>query len=481
MNNESTSTEKYDLVIIGAGSGGLAAAEFAAALGGKIALVEASDRLGGECLHAGCVPSKTLIHAARQFQAVREHLEPWDELRKDSFKKAMQEVKDSISHIEVEHDNNQYYENLGVTVINQKAHFTGKNSITLADGRNVIAKRFIIATGSKPVVPSISGLGDIKYLTNESIFDVQELPASLIVIGGGPIGCELGQAFAMFGCQVTIISNGDRLLPRDEPEASDALRASLEKYKNIELVFGAEIISAENKDGLTINFKLNDESQSRSAEHVLIATGRAANTDLGLSEAGVNYTDRQIETNDKLQTSNKNIYAIGDVMGGPNFTHVAVDQAVTAVQNALLGRSRAKRPIEELSWATFTTPEIAHLGADEASLISDKTNYEKHVLDYNSVDKAVAEHQEGLIKILTDKDGLILGATIVGGPAAEVIGTLALAKKQGMKLTQLGGALQAYPTYAFGLKFFANSVALEDFKQSWQKKLADLLRKFTLR
>lgn len=481
MNNTSDSNEKYDLVVIGAGSGGLAAAEFGAALGAKIALVEASDHLGGECLHAGCVPSKALIHAARRFQAVREHLEPWDELSKDSFAKAMEAVKGSIDYIEEEHDNRQYYENLGIMVINQRAKFNSKNSIELADGRSIAAKRFIIATGSSPVVPSISGLKDVPYLTNETIFNLASLPASLIVVGGGPIGCELGQAFAMFGCRVTIISKDDRLLPRDEPEAQTALRASLEQYENVELIFDAETTMASNDNGATISFTVNGEPQSRSAEKILIATGRAANTDLDLDAAGIEFTDRQINTNDKLQTSNKNIYAVGDVMGGPNFTHVAVDQAVVAAQNALLGRGRTKRPLDELPWATFTTPEIARLGADEASLVSSKTEYKKHVLDFKTIDKAIAEHEAGMVKILTDKDERILGVTVIGGPAAELIGTLALAKKQGMKLTELGAALQAYPTYAFGLKFFVSGITLKNFENSRQKKFADLLRKFTLR
>ena len=479
--NNSIATSKYDLIVIGGGSGGLTAAEFAASLGARVALVEANERLGGECLHAGCVPSKALIHAARRFQTVREHLEPWDELSRDSFTKAMQVVQTSIDEVEADHDNKQYYENLGVSVYTSRAVFTDRNEITLADGQVLKAKRFIVATGSKPLVPPIPGLDKISYLTNETIFSLTTLPASLVVVGGGPIGCELGQALAMFGTHVTILSRDDRLLPRDEPEASAALQASLEQYPNVTLLFGTEITSVESKDGVTVNYKIGDQLAHCQAEQLLVATGRAANTDLGLTAAGVEFTDRLIITNDKLQTTNQNIYAIGDVMGGPNFTHVAVDQAIVATQNALIGRRRGQRDLAELTWVTFTSPEIAHLGATEASLIDKKVNFKKQVLDYKTIDKAVADHEPGLIKVLTDRDGLILGATVIGGPASELIGLLALAKHEGIKLAQLGGTLQAYPTYAFGLKMFANSLALQKFKASPQKKLATILRKLTLR
>jgi pyruvate/2-oxoglutarate dehydrogenase complex dihydrolipoamide dehydrogenase (E3) component len=182
-----------------------------------------------------------------------------------------------------------------------------------------------------------------------------------------------------------------------------------------------------------------------------------------------------------MQTSNKIVYAIGDVMGGPNFTHVAVDQAVAAVQNALLGRKKAKRDLAELPWATFTYPEIAHLGADEASLIKSKIKFETHVLNLAAVDKAVADQESGQVKVMVDDKGLILGATVIGGPASEIIGQLALAKHEKLKLVDLGGTLQAYPTYAFGLKLFANGLSLKKFEAGPQKKFATLLRKFTLR
>ena len=481
MTNSLSSVPIYDLIVIGGGSGGLTAAEFGAALSANVALVEADARLGGECLHAGCVPSKALIHAARRFQIVREQLEPWDELTRNSFTKAMAAVKASIDEVEADHDNDAYYQAKGVTVYHSRAQFNGQDSLLLADGTELRAKRFVIATGSKPLVPGIPGLADGPFLTNENIFDLNELPASLVVIGGGPIGCELGQALAMFGIQVTIVSQDVRLLPRDEPEASAALQASLETYANITLIFNAKITKVSRDDGVTVHYSINDTETAVTAAQVLVAAGRAANTQLNLEAAEVKYTDRLIIVNDNLQTSNKRVYAIGDVAGGPNFTHVAVDQAVTATQNALLGRSKAKRNNSELTWATFTTPEIAHLGADEASLVSAKTTYKKQLLDFKAIDKAVADTETGLIKVLTDTNGLILGATVIGGPASELIGLIAVAKHEGLKLTQLGGILQAYPTYAFGLKLFASGLSLEDFTSSSKRKYINLLRKFTLR
>ena len=481
MTKTADQPERYDLIVIGGGSGGLAAAEFGAALGANVALVEADARLGGECLHAGCVPSKALIHAARRFQTVREHLEPWDELSRDSFSKAMAAVKASIDQVEADHDNDAYYQAKGVTVFHSRAEFSGSDSLLLGDGTELSAKRFIIATGSKPLIPGIPGLNDGPYLTNENIFDLTELPASLVVIGGGPIGCELGQALAMFGTQLTIISQDDRLLPRDEPEASAALQASLESYSNVRLIFNAKITSVSHNGGVTVHYTVDESAAEVQAAQVLVATGRAANTALNLDDAGISFTNRLIVTNDKLQTTNKKVYAIGDVMGGPNFTHVAVDQAIVATQNALLGRSKTKRSNNDLTWATFTTPEIAHLGASEATLIADKTVFQIQVLDFETIDKAVADTEKGLVKILTDSDGRILGATIIGGPASELISTLAIAKHRGLKLTELGDVLQAYPTYAFGLKLFASSITLSEFTGGSKQKVVNLLRKFTLR
>lgn len=481
MNNTPATVVSYDLIVIGGGSGGLTAAEFGAALGANVALVEADERLGGECLHAGCVPSKALIHAARRFQTIREQLEPWDDLTRGSFAKAMLAVKASINAVEADHDNDTFYENKGVTVYHSRAEFKTKQEIRLADGTELKAKRFIIATGSKPRIPAIPGLTDVAFLTNETIFDLSELPASLVVIGGGPIGCELGQAFAMFGCHVTIISQDERLLPRDEPEASAALRSSLEQYANINLIFNAKITKVDNNNGVGVYYEINDLEATVNAERVLVATGRAANTALNLEAAEVKFSDRLIVTNAQLQTTNKSVYAIGDVMGGPNFTHVAVDQAITATQNALLSRHKTKRDVKDLTWVTFTTPEIAHLAADEASLQATKTKYTKQLLDFKSIDKAVADQEHGLVKVLTDKAGLILGATIIGGPASEMISLLALAKHQGMKLTDIGGILQAYPTYAFGLQIFASGLSLTDFEQGSKRKYVNLLRRFTLR
>lgn len=481
MPSTSSQHRTYDLIVIGAGSGGLAAAEFGAALGATVALIEATDRLGGECLHAGCVPSKALIHAARRFQTVRDHLQPSDELVSGSFTKAMQAVRASILAVEADHDNADYYRQKGIAVYNQRAEFTSSNSVTLTDGQILTGKRFIITTGSQPYVPSIPGLDTVNFLTNESLFNLKELPKSLIIVGGGPIGCELGQALAMFGCEVTIVSHDSRLLPRDEPEAAQALETSFKALGNLTTVFNADIKSVRGQAGITVDYVVDTIAASRQAEQLLIATGRQPNTKLNLEAAGVTYNERAIQVNDNLQTSNSKIYAIGDVIGGPNFTHVAVDQAIVAVQNALLGRKRKQRPRNELVWATFTYPEIAHVGADEASLLASNQHYAKHIIDFRSIDKAVADGESGSIKILTDDKGLLLGATVIGGPAAEIISTFVLAKKRDLSIQDLGAALQAYPTYSFGLKMFANELALQTFKNSRQKKLADILRKFTLR
>ncbi|GAC1387470.1 MAG: hypothetical protein NVS1B7_1010 [Candidatus Saccharimonadales bacterium] len=475
-----TTMQSYDVIIIGAGSGGLAAAEISTQLGASTALIEANARLGGECLHAGCVPSKALIHAAREFDAARKLSDVSSEVAQAAFSAAMTRVQASIDHIEQQHDNDEHYQNLGIVVYHGRAVFTSKNTITIDGSKTLKAKRFIIATGSQPFIPPITGLESVPYLTNETIFKLESLPDSLIVIGGGPIGCELGQALAMFGCKVTIVTHDDRILPRDEPEASAALLKSFSDNPDIKVIFGAKTTKvAYENETVQLTYERADARESINASAILIATGRMAQTKLGLEAAGVK-VDRNIVTDKFYRTSNASVYAIGDVIGGPNFTHEAVEQAIAVTQNAVLGLKKAKHDITDLVWSTFTYPEIAHVGYDEAQLQKAQINFQKYTIPYADIDKAVTDEQSGCIKVLVSPAGRILGVTVIGGPASEIIASFAIAKKLGLPYSDLGKVMQAYPTYAYGIKIASSSVGLAKLSTGSRRLIVTILRRIHL-
>ena len=463
--------KKYDLVVIGAGSGGLVSAEIAAKFGAKVALVEQMSNLGGECLNAGCVPSKALIKAARTAYAVSNgHKFGVEAEAKVNFANVMKHVKGSIDVIEKARDNDAHYIEMGVDMYHGKAQFSSPKSISVG-GEEIEFKKCIIATGSRPLVPSISGIEETSYLTNESIFELTSLPEKLTVIGGGPIAVELGQAFAMLGSEVTLLVREDRLLPREEQTAANALQAEFESM-GITIHFGVELKSTTGKTGdITVTYNKNGIQSELMSTHLLLAAGRLPNTDLNLDAAGVGLTERgAVIVNDQLQSSQKNIYAVGDCNGGMQFTHVAAEQATIAVQNALLF-GRRKNGTQMPVWTTFTTPEIAHLGAYESELKKKAISFKSHVFSYDDIDRAVAEGEHGYIQVFTAKNDQILGATIVGENAGELTAQLALAVHNKIGFKRLGATLQAYPTYGMGLKEMASRVGLEELSNGTLGKI----------
>ncbi|HSH31620.1 MAG TPA: FAD-dependent oxidoreductase [Candidatus Saccharimonadales bacterium] len=462
--------KSYQLVVIGAGSGGLVAAEIAAKLGARVALVEAKPNLGGECLNSGCVPSKALIHAARLAASLRQGERFGVKAKVEvDFASVMAHVRRSIQQIEDRSDNDARYQSLGVDMYHGPVRFTGRTKITSGDV-TIRAKRFIIATGSSPLVPQIEGLDDAKYLTNENIFELKKLPKRLAVIGGGPIGCELGQAMSMLGSQVSIINNADRLLPREEPESSAALAASFQAQA-IQVISNAKVEMVQaGSGGLAVRYRVGDQMQQLLVDQVLVATGRQAHTDLDLDRAGVTVGKRGIEVNGRLETSAKHIYAIGDCTGGPQFTHIAAEHAGVAVQNALFGR-RATADLKVIPWVTFTTPEIAHLGQTEAEVAKANTPHRAYRLDYHEIDKAVTEGEAGFIKVVAGQDNRILGASVVGAGAGELLAQINLAFYNGLKVADFAKTIQAYPTYSLGLKEMAGRDRLERLVSGWKGKL----------
>jgi pyruvate/2-oxoglutarate dehydrogenase complex dihydrolipoamide dehydrogenase (E3) component len=422
-----------DLCVIGAGSGGLSVAAGAAQMGAAVVLIEKHE-MGGDCLNTGCVPSKALLAAAHAAQAQRggarfgvAPVEP-----RVDFAAVMRHVHATIAAI-APHDSQERFEGLGCTVLREHARFVAPDMVE-AGATRIRARRFVVATGSRAAVPPIPGLADTPFLTNETAFGLRELPRHLAVIGGGPIGCEMAQAFRRLGSEVTLLERAT-LLPRDEPEAAAAIRAAL-AAEGVRIIEGAAIASVAPR-------RVTLADGALEPTHILVAAGRTPNTDgLGLDIAGIAQTPRGITVDSGLRTSNRRVFAIGDCAGGPQFTHIAGYHAGVVIRRALFGLP-ARVDYRALPWVTYTDPELAHVGATEAEVPGCRTL--THPLPDN--DRAHAEGLEaGFVKLVLDRRGLVLGATIVGPGAGEMIGLWALAVQQRVKVGTMAGLVLPYPT-----------------------------------
>jgi pyruvate/2-oxoglutarate dehydrogenase complex dihydrolipoamide dehydrogenase (E3) component len=434
-----------DVAIIGAGSAGLSLAAGAAQLGVKVVLIEA-DKMGGDCLNYGCVPSKSLLAAAKKVKDIdvagyfgievgELHI---------NFPRVLEHVHEVIKSL-YHHDSVERFEGLGVSVIKGQAQFKHKGSLEVG-GQTIQAKRFVIASGSKPAIPPIPGLKDAPFLTNETIFNLSTQPKHLVVIGGGPIGCELAQAFALLKSKVTIIEAAT-ILPKDEADCVDVVRQSL-KHAGVEIHESSQVerVVYDESKGWTVSFKQQGKNRDVHATHVLVATGRQANLDgLALEKAGVDYTAKGIKVNKSLRTSNKKIYAMGDVIGAYQFTHVAGYHAGIVLRNILF-KLPAKVEYDAVPWVTYTMPELAHVG----QLSTHNKKHAETVISewpYADVDRAQTDHvPEGKIKIITDKKGLILGVTIVGASAGELILPWVMAVREKKTLRSFTDTIVPYPT-----------------------------------
>ena len=474
---------EYDLVVIGGGSGGLLVAGVAASLKAKVALVE-RDRLGGDCLWYGCVPSKSLIHASRVAYDVK-HAGRFGIYCNDpeiDFAKAIGHVQGVISTIQP-HDSPERFAGLGVEVIFGSGEFVNRHTFAV-NNRHLKARAFVIATGSRAAIPSIPGLQEAGYVTNEQVFSLTERPDSLAVIGGGPIGCELGQAFSRLGSQVTIIASSDRLLAKEDPEAAQVVQAQLES-ESIRVLTKARVERVEVAGGKKY---LWTEQEKIAVDEILIATGRQPNVEsLNLEAAGVEMRQKSasgygesmskqgIHVNAKLQTTNPRIYACGDVIGGYQFTHVAGYEANVVLKNALfLPVSKANYRV--IPWATFTDPELARVGLTEEQA-RERYGDDIYVVkqDFAEVDRAQAEAAtDGFAKIITRRNGQILGAHLVGASAGELIHEIILAMSHNLKLSALSG-IHIYPTLAEVNSKAAFALTKEKYEKNY--KLQTLLEK----
>jgi len=443
------SKAEYDLCVIGGGAAGLVTAAGAAILGAKVLLVE-KHRLGGDCLYNGCIPSKSFIRAADIAHSIQSahrfglsaHLNTVDQ------QAVMNRVADVIKAIEP-NDSPERFQAMGVDVILAEAQFITKDRLAVGE-REITARKFVLATGSRPFIPAIKGLDSVEYLTNESIFSIKENISSLIVIGSGAIGCEMAQSFARLGSKVSIISNTD-ILPIEDTDMSEVLKRQFDA-DGVSLYLGLTVSKVEKTEG-GVSVYISDSQQQRvikiDGSHILIAAGRRANLEgLGLDTAGVSVENERLIVDERLRTSNKNIFACGDVAGPYLFTHMAEHQAGIVLRNALFYLP-VKAQNTGIPWCTFTSPELARVGLSEREAQQSGIQYRAYSLPFTENDRAITEGEiTGKVKIITTPKGKLLGACIVGPRAGELIAEYVLALSQGLNVTALSNTIHIYPTLA---------------------------------
>ena len=437
--------KKQDLVVIGGGPGGLVVASVAAQVGLRVTLIEKSERLGGDCLHSGCVPSKTFIHMARTAHIARRGAASGllSVMPDIDYGKVIDRVEDVINRIQ-QHDDPERFRSYGCDVRFGTARFISPHEVTV-DDEIISGRRFVIATGSMPAIPPIPLLEQTGFETNETIFKRRSLPEHLAVIGGGPVGVELAQAFSRLGSQVSLIEAADRLLMHEDEQTSLLLRQALEE-EGIHINTATQV-SGVRREGDARQIALAD-GRTVECERILVATGRRpAVHGLGLEEAGVEFGRQGIRVDRRLRTSQKHIYAVGDVCGPYQFTHMAEYQAGIALANIVF-RTPKKTDYRVVPRVVYTDPEVASVGLTEAEAKKNGIKYHTAEFEMARIDRAITDGQtQGRARLLISK-GCIAGASLVGPHAGELIHELALAMQVNTKVKDIAAMIHAYPTYA---------------------------------
>jgi len=466
-----------DICVIGAGSGGLTVAAGASQMGARVVLIE-KDRMGGDCLNTGCVPSKALLAAAHAAHTVERSARFGvnGHAPKVDFTAVHDHVHDVIDTI-APNDSVARFEGLGVTVIKAPAQFSGRREIAAGNHR-VRAKWFVLATGSRAAIPPIPGLDQIHYLTNETIFERKSAPKHLIVIGGGPIGAELAQAHRRLGAAVTLIEMAG-ILGNDDPEAVDVVRRQL-RVDGVDILENASVAAADKAArGVAITVNENGTAREIRGSDLLVATGRSANVDgLDLDVAGVAYSPRGVTVDRRLRTSNKRIFAVGDVAGGYQFTHMATYHAGIAIRNILF-RLPARVDDGAVPWVTYTDPELAHVGLGEAAARAEGRDIRVLRWPFAENDRAQTERAiDGFVKAITTPRGKILGATIVGRHAGELLLPWVMAVRQGLGVGAIAGVIAPYPTLGEASKRAAGSFYLPKLFSERTRRVVRFLMTF---
>jgi len=470
-------TTKYDMVVIGGGAAGLTAAGMSAVLGARTALIS-ENKLGGDCTWQGCIPSKSLLKAAKVAHEMRSAakygLEPAN--NSHEWTRIVERVHAIREHVYEGADAPPNMEKLGVEVIAAQARFLDRNSVGVASsgiaGSRVLTSRyFIIATGSRPEIPKIEGIESVPVLTNETLFELKERPRRLLVLGAGPVGVEMAQAFQRLGSAVTVVGRSARILEHDDGELAAMLKQCLEG-EGIRLRLGEEVERFEQgvahlKSGETVPL-----------DAVLAATGRRPNIEsLELQAAGIRATEKGITVDGHCRTDVKNIFACGDVTGKFLFTHMAEHTAKVAAMNAIL-RIPASRKDDQVAWCTFTDPELAHAGKGEEELRKRGEKFQVYRFPFSRLDRAITESESaGLVKVFANSRGKVLGASILGASAGEMIAEYALAIREKVGLGAISSTIHPYPTYALGNRraadIYASSV-LTPSRVTWIRRLLRL-------
>ena len=451
---------RYNLVVIGAGTAGLVTAAGAAGLGAKVALVE-RHLLGGDCLNLGCVPSKCLIRSSRVCADMKDadkfglRIPEGAEVDFPAVMERMRRLRARISF----HDSAKRFQELGVDVFLGEGRFAGPGSVEVG-GQTLRYKRAVIAAGTRPVQPAIPGLAEAGFLTNETVFSLTERPRCLAVIGGGPIGCELAQAFRRLGCEIILFHSASHILNREDSDAAEILQQSFIR-DGIRLILDCKTKRVEKKNGeKVIHFECQGNEEGVTVDEILVGVGRAPNVEgLNLESVGVKYDKREgVAVNDRLQTTNPSIYGAGDICLKYKFTHTADASARIVIQNALFG-GRKKQSALTIPWCTYTDPEIAHVGMYEREAREKGIAVDTFMRPLNEVDRAIADgEEEGFVKFHVRKGtDEILGATIVARHAGEMISEVTLAIVGNLGLKTLANVIHTYPTQAEAIKQVADA------------------------
>ena len=471
-----------DICVIGAGAGGLSVAAAAAVFGVPVVLIE-KGRLGGECLYTGCVPSKALIAAAKRAHGIAE-AEAFGVSAGPAtvdFAKVRRRVHDVIAAI-APNDSKERFTGLGVRVIEAAARFKDRATVVAGDGTEIKARRFVIATGSSPSLPPIPGLHAVPYLTNETVFALREPVAHLIIVGAGPIGSEMAQAFRRLGSAVTVVDMAGKILPREDADVAAVVQRRLEaegvRYR-LGISVGGVTPGEAHAGRIRMTVRTaNGAVEQIAASHLMIAAGRVPNIDgLGLDAAGVRVENGRIAVDDVLGTTNPRVHVVGDVAGAHPFTHVAEHHAGVILRQTLF-RMRWTRPSAVVPWCTYTDPELARVGLSETDARAHGIVHRVYRFPFEDVDRARADGEtEGFAKLVTDPRGRLLGAAIVGADAGELIAECVLAIEKRMKAADLSAAIHTYPTRSQIARRAADQRRKESLtpaSRTWMRRLFSL-------
>ncbi|HSE29196.1 MAG TPA: dihydrolipoyl dehydrogenase [Candidatus Saccharimonadales bacterium] len=438
----------YDLVVIGSGGGGSVAAHISKHLGKRVAVVEAAE-MGGECPNWGCVPTKSLLHAAEIYDAARNGQQFGIRGGTLTYNyPSIKAWKDLAVYRTGTWQGKKVYESEGITVINGTARFISSHEITV-NRKHISAENFLIATGTSNFIPPIEGLEKAGFITFREAVNLTRPPKSLFIIGGGAIGCEFAELFSIFGTKIYISDITSRLLMKEDQEVGDLVRSHFEQDRGISVLTNTKVISV-TKEGLAkrVTYQQGRETKTVKVDEVLLATGKIANVDIGLENAGVEYTPKAIAVNEFMQTTAKNIYAAGDVVGPFQFTHMAIYQSRLAANN-MWKKQKVAADYRAVPRCIFLSPEVASVGMSEDECIKRDLKIKKSIAPISIIGRANTSNvEEGFVKVITDKDGTLLGASIVSPRAGEMIHELTLAIQMGLTAEEVASTIHAFPTWS---------------------------------